>query len=226
MTSDLSHLSRSIRNSYENRSVWCPLNVHQHISMLLWGIGCLFTFTFTFMHLADAFIQSDLQLHSGYTFSLVHVFPGNRTHNLLHNRRNALPLSHTGTLYVLFTYKNNVEGVKIWKVEPQSPDKLYNWPWLLISAANHRQQLSTELTAVYLKTAITIQLHLDIKCTIIIFHKGQIGQISQDAKRLSECLKLNHYRLLKSTLHFKQISYFVIIFFNILNSINNIKKWT
>ncbi len=26
------------------------------------------TFTFTFMHLADAFIQSDLQLHSGYTF--------------------------------------------------------------------------------------------------------------------------------------------------------------
>ncbi len=31
------------------------------------------TFTFTFMHLADAFIQSDLQLHSGYTFSLVCV---------------------------------------------------------------------------------------------------------------------------------------------------------
>ncbi len=29
------------------------------------------------MHLADAFIQSDLQLHSGYTFSLVSVFPGN-----------------------------------------------------------------------------------------------------------------------------------------------------
>ncbi len=41
------------------------------------------TFTFTFTHLADAFIQSDLQLHSGYTFSLVCVFPGNRTHNLL-----------------------------------------------------------------------------------------------------------------------------------------------
>ncbi len=42
-------------------------------------------FTFTFVHLADAFIQSDLQLHSGYAFSLVGlcVFPGNRTHNLL-----------------------------------------------------------------------------------------------------------------------------------------------
>ncbi len=26
------------------------------------------------MHLADAFIQSDLQLHSGYTFSLVHEY--------------------------------------------------------------------------------------------------------------------------------------------------------
>ncbi len=64
---------------------------HDPSSMLL------FTFTFTFMYLADAFIQSDLQLHSGYTFSLVHVFPGNRTHNLLRNRRNALPLSHTGT---------------------------------------------------------------------------------------------------------------------------------
>ncbi len=50
------------------------------------------------LHLSDAFIQSDLQLHSGYTVSLVHVFPGNRTHNLLRSWRNALPLSHTGTL--------------------------------------------------------------------------------------------------------------------------------
>ncbi len=55
----------------------------------------LYIFTFTFMHLADAFIQSDLQLHSDYTFSLVCVFPGNRTHNLLRCWRNALPLSHT-----------------------------------------------------------------------------------------------------------------------------------
>ncbi len=51
----------------------------------------------TFTHLADTFIQSDLQLHSGYTFSLVSVFPGNRTHNLLCCWRNALTLSHTGT---------------------------------------------------------------------------------------------------------------------------------
>ncbi len=52
---------------------------------------------FTFTHLAGAFIQSDLQLHSGYKFSLVCVFPGNRTHNLLRCWRDALPLSHTGT---------------------------------------------------------------------------------------------------------------------------------
>jgi len=58
-------------------------------------------FIFTFMHLADAFIQSDLQLHSGYTFSLVSVFPGNRTHSLLCCWRNALPLSHTGTCFCL-----------------------------------------------------------------------------------------------------------------------------
>ncbi len=32
-----------------------------------------FTFRFTFMHLADAFIQSDLQLHSGYTFFIQYV---------------------------------------------------------------------------------------------------------------------------------------------------------
>ncbi len=49
------------------------------------------------LHLSDAFIQSDLQLHSGYTFLLVHVFPGNRTHNLSLSWRNVLPLSHTGT---------------------------------------------------------------------------------------------------------------------------------
>ncbi len=45
--------------------------------------SCSLAEIITFTYLADAFIQSDLQLHSGYTFSLVHVFPGNRTHNLL-----------------------------------------------------------------------------------------------------------------------------------------------
>ncbi len=43
------------------------------------------------------FYPKRLTVHSGYTFSLVHVFPGNRTQNLLRSWRNALPLSHTGT---------------------------------------------------------------------------------------------------------------------------------
>ncbi len=64
----------------------------------------IYTFTFTFTHLADAFIQSDLQLHLGYTFSLVSVFPGNRTHNLLRCWRNALPLSQTGTLLQIYPW--------------------------------------------------------------------------------------------------------------------------
>ncbi len=78
-----------------------------------------FTFTFTFMHLADAFIQSDLQLHPGYTFSLVCVFPGNRTHNLLRHWRNALPLSHTGTLVALvltlLSGKAALWGTAVWE---------------------------------------------------------------------------------------------------------------
>ncbi len=68
-----------------------------HLKRYVYQLSTGMQITFTFMHLADAFIQSDLQLHSGYTFSSVHVFPGNRTHNLSLSRRNVLPLSHTGT---------------------------------------------------------------------------------------------------------------------------------
>ncbi len=39
-------------------------------------------FTFTFMHLADAFIQSDLQCIQVIHLLSVCVFPGNWTHNL------------------------------------------------------------------------------------------------------------------------------------------------
>ncbi len=41
------------------------------------------SFTFTFMHLADAFIQSDLQCIQAIHVLSLYVFPGNRTHNLL-----------------------------------------------------------------------------------------------------------------------------------------------
>ncbi len=42
------------------------------------------TFTFTFMHLADAFIQSDLHCIqvTVITFLSALAFPGNRTHDL------------------------------------------------------------------------------------------------------------------------------------------------
>ncbi len=40
---------------------------------------------FTLMHLADAFIQSDLQCIQAIHFYFISiVFPGNWTHNLLH----------------------------------------------------------------------------------------------------------------------------------------------
>ncbi len=42
----------------------------------------VYLFTFTFMHLADAFIQSDLQCIQAIHLYCQYVFPGNRTHNL------------------------------------------------------------------------------------------------------------------------------------------------
>ncbi len=97
-------------------------------------------YLFTFMHLANTFIQSDLQLHSGYTFSLVHVFPGNRTHNLLRSWRNALPLSHRGTPeYFLLRkwsllHKKSIGATLLVKNVDSNSIKLKN------------QQLSTHLT--------------------------------------------------------------------------------
>ncbi len=41
----------------------------------------LFTFTFTFMHLADAFIQSDLHCIQVTVSTFYLAFPGNRTHD-------------------------------------------------------------------------------------------------------------------------------------------------
>ncbi len=54
----------------------------------------------TFMHLADAFIQRDLQCIQATHFVSVCVLPGNWTHNLLRCWRNALPLSHRNTVQI------------------------------------------------------------------------------------------------------------------------------
>ncbi len=53
--------------------------------------------TFTFMHLADAFIQSDLQCDSGYTFFVSMCVPWESNPQPLRCWRNALPLSHRNT---------------------------------------------------------------------------------------------------------------------------------
>ncbi len=47
-------------------------------------LGLILLFTFTFMHLADAFIQSDLHCILHYSFYILSAlaFPGNRTHDL------------------------------------------------------------------------------------------------------------------------------------------------
>ncbi len=50
------------------------------ISFILHFSGLIITFTF--MHLADTFIQSDLQLHSGYTFLIMIRFVLDPAQNL------------------------------------------------------------------------------------------------------------------------------------------------
>ncbi len=63
-------------------------------------------FTFTFMHLADAFIQSDLQCIQPIHFLSECVFPGNWTHNLLSHRNIGLfiILSDSNSVHCLYLY--------------------------------------------------------------------------------------------------------------------------
>ncbi len=58
--------------------------LHSAYSILIYRtvLGRNLNITFTFMHLADTFIQSDLQCIQAIHFLSVCVFPGNRTHNL------------------------------------------------------------------------------------------------------------------------------------------------
>ncbi len=59
------------------------------------GFGLL---AFTFMHLADAFIQSDLQLHSGYTFFISMCVPW---------ESNPQPLSHRN-MHVIIQFNSRL----------------------------------------------------------------------------------------------------------------------
>ncbi len=64
---------------YDNRKY----NVNSFIGIVVLITVCDIYISFTFMHLADAFIQSDLQCIQAIHVLSVCVFPGNRTHNLL-----------------------------------------------------------------------------------------------------------------------------------------------
>ncbi len=68
-----------------NHQVTILINVfisgHNYLFMFLHCFHNLFTFTF--MYLADTFIQSDLQCIQAIHVLSVCVFAGNRTHNLL-----------------------------------------------------------------------------------------------------------------------------------------------
>ncbi len=66
-------------------------------------------FTFTFMHLADAFIQRDLQCIQSIHILSVCVFPGNRTHNLC--AANTM-LYHWATGTLLWWFSVYIKGTK------------------------------------------------------------------------------------------------------------------
>ncbi len=79
-----------------------PVSVLQAESCIFVKTGCHVQGKYIYIYaFSRCFYPKRLTVHSGYTFSLVCVFPGNRTHNLLRCWRNALPLSHTGMLFLL-----------------------------------------------------------------------------------------------------------------------------
>ncbi len=62
---------------------------------------CMIIIKFTIMHLADTFIQSDLQCIQAIHLYCQYEFPGNRTHNLCAANAMLQSLSHRNTYYSL-----------------------------------------------------------------------------------------------------------------------------
>ncbi len=80
--------------------------MHLKISRLFTSLN-LNKDTFTFMHLADSFIQSDLQCIQVIHLLSVCVFPGNWTHDLCAAKHNALttePQEHLSEARTLSLY--------------------------------------------------------------------------------------------------------------------------
>ncbi len=141
--------------------------------------------TFTFMHLADAFIQSDLQLHSGYTFLSVYVFPGNRTHNLLRCWCNALPLSHTGTqVFVRLNTSIMVVSGALWKVGETCSSGTSHLDIVFDGCA-----CITDEDLLESETAVLFN-HCKIKPTTNTSHAGQRHTSSSKHEWVLLCMKL------------------------------------
>ncbi len=97
------------------------------------------------LHLSDGFIQSDVQLHSGYTFLTSMWVPWESNPQPLRCWRNSLPLSHTGTHHTnySFIYKNSENNIS-WHHNPHISRREL-WIFLISPAAPFMILLSQSL---------------------------------------------------------------------------------
>ncbi len=110
------------------------------------------------LHLSDAFIQSDLQCTQVIHLLSVCVFSGNRTHNLLCCQHNALPLSHRDTMITIAWTKNTIMEVinflvthrfLLWSTEERNSyrfgtswrgvhdDRVFTFGWTILLGKNN-----------------------------------------------------------------------------------------
>ncbi len=89
--------------------------------------------TFTFMHLADAFIQSDLQCIQVIHVLSACVFPGNWTHNLcaanamLYHRSHRLHITATRQVFAELACFERIGRVKVSLVHALTSDESAIW---------------------------------------------------------------------------------------------------
>ncbi len=81
--------------------------------------------TFTFMHLADSFIQSDLQCIQVIHLLSVCVFPGNWTHDLYTTCSTTEPQEHLSEARTLSLYLNSTVKIHILKCQKELSSTIY-----------------------------------------------------------------------------------------------------
>ncbi len=131
--------------------------------------------TFTFMHLADAFIQSDLQLHSGYTFSFISICVPWESNPQPFARANAmlLPLSHTGTCMC------NLGQCELSPVVLEFVSGFENNPRFIMCASHHTRPSLIPLNIFFLhgggRPMTEILMHREISFSQWMQHVDNIG---------------------------------------------------